>query len=121
MHTAGQVHVFGGPNEGMIDIGPTAQAVKLEPEAPQGWKKETWWLLGETHGSLVREIHFNDFLGAWAFASQVALLAEKRKHHPDMTVGYNSVSLVLTTHTAGMKLTPADYKLAQDINDLVNR
>ena len=61
---------------------------------------------------------FNSFLEAWAFASKVALLAEKRKHHPDMTIGYNYVELKLTTHAAGQTLKPADFKLAGEINEL---
>lgn len=81
-----------------------------EREAPQGWAK-----LADS--ILVRHLKFADFVEAWAFASKVALLAEKRKHHPDMMVGYNYVSLSLTTHVA-QTLTPADYKLAEDINKL---
>ena len=61
---------------------------------------------------------FNNFSEAWAFASKVALLAEKRKHHPDMTVGYNYVELKLTTHAAGQLLKPADFRLAAEINEL---
>lgn len=87
--------------------------------APQGWQRIESMVQGKTtEDSLYRRLNFSDFLGAFAFATQVALLAEKRKHHPDMTIGYNYVELSLTTHAAGMKLTPADYKLAEDINKL---
>jgi 4a-hydroxytetrahydrobiopterin dehydratase len=94
-----------------------ASPKKVEREVP-----ELWNLVrpnqhnDEAHLSI--RLNFENFLQAFAFATQVALLAEKRKHHPDMTIGYNYVSMELTTHAAGMKLTPADYKLAEEINQL---
>ncbi len=66
--------------------------------------------------SLSRRFDFENFLEVFAFVTKVALLSEKRKHHPDITFGYNYAVVELTTHAAGQKLTPADYKLANDIN-----
>jgi 4a-hydroxytetrahydrobiopterin dehydratase len=52
-----------------------------------------------------------------AFVNTVAELAEQQNHHPDITINYRSVTLVLTTHDAGC-LTEKDYTLAADINEI---
>ena len=54
---------------------------------------------------------FRSFSEAWAFMSRVALLAEKRSHHPDWRNVYNVVDLRLTTHDAG-GLTKLDTDMA---------
>ena len=54
---------------------------------------------------------FRSFSQAWAFMSRVALLAEKRSHHPDWRNVYNVVDLRLTTHDAG-GLTKLDTDMA---------
>ena len=54
---------------------------------------------------------FRSFSEAWAFMSRVALLAEKRNHHPDWRNVYNVVDLRLTTHDAG-GLTRLDTDMA---------
>jgi 4a-hydroxytetrahydrobiopterin dehydratase len=54
---------------------------------------------------------FKSFSQAWAFMSRVALLAEKRSHHPDWRNVYNVVDLRLTTHDAG-GLTKLDTDMA---------
>ena len=83
----------------------------MEQVAPPGWL--------EHEGSLIRTLRFDNFMDSWAFASKVALIAEMRRHHPDMSIGYNYVTLVVTTHSAGNQLTPADYKLARNINQMI--
>src|SRR5262245_17255181 len=76
-------------------------------------KLKGWALSSDREKTYLRvHLQFPDFLTSFAFASKVALLAEKRKHHPDMTIGYNYVNLILTTHAANQTLTPADCKLA---------
>jgi len=48
----------------------------------------------------------------------MALLAEKRNHHPDWSNSWNKVTIDLTTHDAG-GLTENDVGLAESINALV--
>jgi 4a-hydroxytetrahydrobiopterin dehydratase len=68
--------------------------------------------------SIVREWRLNDFAGAIAFVNQVAELAERVNHHPDILVhGWNRVRLTLSTHSAG-GLTEADFSLASEIDRL---
>lgn len=58
---------------------------------------------------------FRDFRQAFAFMSEVALLAEKADHHPEWSNVYNRVNVVLTTHDAG-GITAKDIELAQQID-----
>ena len=60
---------------------------------------------------------FADFAEAFAFLTQVALVAQERRHHPEMTIAWNRVTLTLTTHDAGHTVTDADRELA----DIVTR
>ena len=58
-----------------------------------------------------------DFAGALAFVNAVGAEAERRDHHPDIDIRWNTVTLVLTTHSAG-GLTEADFDLAAAISAL---
>jgi 4a-hydroxytetrahydrobiopterin dehydratase len=60
---------------------------------------------------------FVNFVEAMRFVNRVARLAEAANHHPDITINYNRVKLVLTTHDEG-GLTMKDFRLAGRINKL---
>jgi 4a-hydroxytetrahydrobiopterin dehydratase len=68
------------------------------------------------HGEIVRTLSFPDFRSAMAFVNQVADMAEKAGHHPDIDIRYNRVRLALVTHDAG-GLTEKDFALAGKINE----
>jgi len=57
-----------------------------------------WRMRPERGGMLTREFVFHDFAQAWGFMSQVAVVAEKRNHHPEWSNVYNRVAVTLTTH-----------------------
>ncbi len=71
-----------------------------------------WSLEGE---SLRRTFVFGDFVEAMGFVTQVALLAEKAFHHPDIDIRWNRVSIGLTTHDDG-GLSAKDTALAEAID-----
>jgi len=73
----------------------------------------------EQNNRLKKTFKFKDFSEAFAFMTQVALLAEKMDHHPYWTNVYNSVSIELSTHDAGDVVTEKDRKLAKAIDQLV--
>jgi 4a-hydroxytetrahydrobiopterin dehydratase len=73
---------------------------------------------GPDAAQLVKNFVFKDFVSAWAFMSQVALLAEKMDHHPDWSNVYNRVTIRLNTHSEGNKITDKDRKLAALIDKL---
>jgi 4a-hydroxytetrahydrobiopterin dehydratase len=79
------------------------------------WKEEN---TAEGQSALVKEFSFKNFVEAWGFMSSVALLAEKMDHHPDWSNVYNRVSIRLSTHDAGNRITDKDRKLAADIDKL---
>jgi 4a-hydroxytetrahydrobiopterin dehydratase len=68
------------------------------------------------------EIHkvfeFDDFKGAIDFVNEVARLAERYDHHPDIDIRWNKVRLALSTHSEG-GLTPWDFDLANDIEQTI--
>lgn len=73
------------------------------------------WQLKE--GKLHKEFKFADFVAAFGFMSQVALLAEKADHHPEWFNVYNKVAISLTTHEAG-GISTRDFALAAAIEKL---
>lgn len=75
---------------------------------PDGWSM--------IDNALKREFQFDNFVAAFGFMSQVAMLAEKADHHPSWHNVYNRVSIELTTHEAGNTVTDKDIALATAIN-----
>ncbi len=73
----------------------------------------------EKDDALQATFEFKDFKEAFAFMTQVAMIAEKLDHHPDWTNVWNKVSFKLNTHDAGGKVTEKDYELAAAINKLL--
>lgn len=74
----------------------------------------------EENNKLTRTFEFNDFVEAFGFMSQVAILAETHQHHPEWSNVYNKVTINLTTHDAGSKVTDKDRKLAEEIDELID-
>ena len=75
-------------------------------------KLPKWKLAG---GKLHRDCVFRDFTEAFGFMTRVALLAEKRDHHPDWSNSWNKVAIDLSSHDAG-GLTQRDFDLAAAID-----
>lgn len=67
---------------------------------------------------IARRFTFTDFVEAFGFMAQVALLAEKADHHPEWSNVYNRVDIILTTHDAG-GLSQRDIDLAMGIDALL--
>ena len=57
-----------------------------------------WELDGD---GLRRAFEFDDFIDAFGFMAQVALVAEKLFHHPEWSNVYNRVEIRITDHDAG--------------------
>ncbi len=78
---------------------------------PAGWRVRD--------GKLHRTFQFTDFVAAFGFMTQVAILANTMNHHPDWSNRYNRVTIDLVTHDAGNTITAADFVLAEQINALL--
>lgn len=72
----------------------------------------------ESTQQLQAEFRFKDFVAAFGFMSQVALVAEKMNHHPEWSNVYNRVQVTLTTHDAGNTVTEKDRQLAKAIEEI---
>ena len=74
------------------------------------------WVIKEE--KLYKAFKFSDFIAAFAFMTQVAMLAEKANHHPEWFNVYNRVEISLTTHDAD-GISKRDFELAQNISKLI--
>jgi 4a-hydroxytetrahydrobiopterin dehydratase len=81
-----------------------ASEIKAALKHVPGWKQR-----GKT---IQRTFEFDDFVAAVKFVNQVAKLAEKAWHHPDIDIRWNQVTLTLSTHSEG-GLTEKDFALAK--------
>ncbi|KPV49166.1 pterin dehydratase [Kouleothrix aurantiaca] len=92
-------------------------AVKLD-EAAIGARMDElldWERAGD---GIQKQFKLASFPGAIGFVTQVAFLAEAARHHPDIDIRYNKVTLALTTHDAG-GLSDRDFDLARQIDELL--
>lgn len=70
---------------------------------------------GQEGDALVWARTFGSFAEAFAFTSRVALLAERRDHHPDIVLGYTRLRLRLTSHDVG-GVTVRDLEFARAVS-----
>jgi 4a-hydroxytetrahydrobiopterin dehydratase len=76
------------------------------------------WQLGADRIS--RNFSFPDFVTAFGFMAEVALVAERMNHHPEWFNVYGTVKVELSTHDAN-GLTRLDFELAQAMNEAAAR
>lgn len=74
-----------------------------------------WSVEGDKIG---KDFEFNNFKEALAFLVRVGIEAESLGHHPEIFNVYNSVSIKLSTHDAGDKVTQKDFDLASAIENI---
>jgi 4a-hydroxytetrahydrobiopterin dehydratase len=68
--------------------------------------------------AISRTFRRRDWLDAIAFVNAVASEAERRNHHPDVSItGYRNVTFRLTSHDSG-GVTQRDVNLARRIDEL---
>lgn len=75
----------------------------------------------EANNKLSANLAFKDFSEAFAFMTEVALLAEKMNHHPNWSNVWNKVEIHLNTHDAGNTVTEKDRKLAAAIEKVYQK
>lgn len=73
-----------------------------------------WQLKGK---AIEKKYQLSAFLPAIEFVGNVAELAEAARHHPDIIINYNVVTLSLSTHSAG-GVTEKDLELARQVEKL---
>ncbi len=75
----------------------------------------------EIDNKLYQKFTFKDFVKAFGFMTQVAIISEKMNHHATITNTYNTVELWLSTHDAGNKVTEKDQELSKKINAILGK
>ena len=68
-------------------------------------------------GKLHKEFQFKDFIAAFGFMTQLALVAESMNHHPEWFNVYNRVTIDMSTHDAD-GITELDFKFAESADAL---
>ena len=91
----------------MAELNP--DQIKAALPSVREWKKQS--------ASITRTYSFKDFAQAMDFVNKLARAAEEAKHHPDIDIRWNKVTLTLATHSEG-GLTPKDFDLARKIDAL---
>jgi 4a-hydroxytetrahydrobiopterin dehydratase len=69
--------------------------------------------------NIVKVFEFNDFTTSIKFVNDVANLADRYDHHPDIDIRWNKVKLALSTHSEG-GLTARDFDVAGEIEQSID-
>jgi 4a-hydroxytetrahydrobiopterin dehydratase len=88
------------PTEPLSDI-----AIQRELGTLAGWSRRG--------NVLTKTFTFRTFPEGIAFVTRVADAAEAADHHPDIDIRYTKVTVSLSTHDAGGKITHKDVALAR--------
>lgn len=89
----------------VIDTDTIDKKLKTMP----GWSRR--------ENEITKTFERKDFFHAMGFVIQVAMLAERADHHPDIDIRWNKVTLTLSTHDDG-GVTAKDFSLAQEFENL---
>jgi len=90
----------------------------LAHDSVQTWmKKVPVW--EHRKNAIERVFEFDDYMSGMDFVNAVAEIAESAQHHPDISISYTKVTLLLTTHDKG-GLTESDFEVAARIDNLVD-
>src|SRR5215469_2764814 len=92
----------------------STEARKTALQALPGWAEVSG------RDAIARTFIFKDFNEAFGFMARVALVAEKRDHHPEWRNVYKTVEVALSTHDAG-GVTARDIELAKAMNAIASQ
>ncbi|MCC3773206.1 4a-hydroxytetrahydrobiopterin dehydratase [Streptomyces sp. UNOC14_S4] len=65
-----------------------------------------------------RSYAFDGHFAAAAMVIHIAQIQEELGHHSDLTLGYNTISVSVNTHSVGGKVTGLDIELARRIESI---
>ena len=87
------------------------------PQAEGFLNQLTGWTLDTGAKELRRTFAFKDYYAGIAFVNAVAWIAHREDHHPELTVGYNTVTVAFSTHSV-LGLSENDFICAAKIDAL---
>ncbi len=70
------------------------------------------------HGAVLARTYRLPHLRAAIMALHIAGVQDELDHHSDLVLGYDTLGVSITTHSAGGKLTAKDFDLARRIAEL---
>ena len=74
----------------------------------------------DNQGKLSKTFSFKNYRQSFGFVSQIVLLAEKKNHHPTITLEYASVTIALISHDMN-EITERDIDLAKQIDKIYDQ
>ena len=74
----------------------------------------------DNKGKLSKTFSFKNYRQSFGFVSQIVLLAEKKNHHPTITLEYGSVTIALISHDMN-EITERDIDLAKQIDKIYDQ
>ena len=74
----------------------------------------------DNQGKLSKTFSFKNYRQSFGFVSQIVLLAEKKNHHPTITLEYGSVTIALISHNVN-EITERDIDLAKQIDKIYDQ
>lgn len=78
------------------------------------------WTVQSQRDAIERHFTFQDFVTAFQFMTDVAIIAEEMNHHPEWFNVWNTVQVVLSTHDVG-GLSALDVALAQAMDRIYQK
>ena len=76
------------------------------------------WNFDEENMFITKEYKFKGYYKTIMFVNQVAWIAQKLCHHPDLEVSFGKVNIKFQTHDVG-GISDLDFKAAQEIDAIV--
>ncbi|MET9379435.1 4a-hydroxytetrahydrobiopterin dehydratase [Streptomyces sp. NPDC003035] len=74
------------------------------------------WTLDDDR--ITRTYRLGDHFAATAMVVHVARIQQELDHHSDLTLGYNTVAVSVSTHSAGNAVTEKDFELATRVETI---
>lgn len=90
----------------------------FDQEKIEAFRKQispAWEVVNET--SLKASFPFENFVRGVEFVQEIATIAEKEQHHPDICIHYKDVEVELNTHSIG-GISLNDFIMAAKIDEL---
>jgi len=87
-----------------------------EDQIAESLKLVVGWAVKD--GKLTKNFQFKTYAAGVMFAAAVGQRADTMDHHPDLTIGYQKVTVAVNTHDVG-GISHLDFALAHQVDSLL--
>ena len=95
-----------------------SRRVLSESEVSERLKQLRDWKV--ENGKLCRAFTFSDFVEAFAFMTELAMVSERLNHHPEWSNVYNTLTIRLSTHDVN-GISEKDFEWAKECSQRFNQ